>query len=100
MTKAPLTPLETRTATLLTIIGVLGSSVGVFAIAPFYYLFLSSPLLMCDSCTHLDIDAVILRSRIQTLGIMVLSIVLSFLPRIIYGFRLRQARKQRELSGK
>lgn len=89
------TPLEKRTATLLTVIGVVGTLLSILGIAMPYYLFFSdapSPLNWCDSCTN--VDALIAHARHQTLAIAVIGTMVSFLPRILYGIYVRWRKRQ------
>ncbi len=94
----PLSPLEKRTATLLTIIGILGSLLGITGIAFPYYLFFGvpTPFNWCEYCTNTD--DLVRRTEAITLIIIILSIMVSFLPRIIYGITLRKGRQERERS--
>lgn len=97
-----LTPLEKRTATLLTVVGVLGSLLGIAGIALPYFLFslFSSPPLFsrCDGCQSVQVT--LRPGDYVTVAIVLLSIGVSFLPRMIYGARLRKVKHERGQRGK
>lgn len=92
-----LTSLEKRTATLLTVIGILGSLLGIIAIAtPFFLALIALTGLCDDACGNMEtLHAQITHGYYATMGIIIFSIIVGFLPRIIYGIKLRKARRER-----
>jgi CDP-diglyceride synthetase len=89
----PLTKLEKRTALLLTIIGIMGSLFGIIAIAVPYFFLYTAGAMWCDQCAQRTINRQVDHTIGTTAIIIILSIVVSFLPRILYGARLRRARR-------
>lgn len=94
-----LTKFEKRTVVLLTIMGIMGSLLGIIAIAIPYFLANTLTLALCDQCTDMKaFDAQLIRTHYTTAAIIILSIVVGFLPRFIYGLRLRTVRRVRARS--
>lgn len=92
-----LTPLEKRTAVLLTVIGILGSICGILfgmGIVVPVYLFTHNSSLVAGFMLLSVIGALFLHHGYVTFVVISMSIIVGFLPRTIYGIRLRKARQE------
>lgn len=96
---APLTKLERRTALLLTIIGILGSLLAVVIAIPYFYV-LSTAAGMCDAqCPDANTqNAQLMFTCYTTASIILGGMIVSLLPRIVYGVKLRKAKQSRKLA--
>jgi hypothetical protein len=83
--------------TLLTVIGVLGSLLGIVGIAVPYFIVANIINIGCDTCTDANYRAAKDgQVNFVTLIIVILSVLIGFLPRILYGRKLRKVRRQQE----